>query len=356
MESIEIIKTLSEAFGVSGHEGPVREAIRSMVTPFADEVFTDRLGNLFALKKGKSDLTLMLDAHMDEVGLVVSHIDERGFLRFGTLGGYDERILAGLPVLVATGRGSYRKGVVGTIPPHVLSAADREKPVRARDLFIDVGAGSAEDVDALDIRVGDPAVPFHPFEVVSENLLMGKAFDDRVGCALLVETLCGMEGSEFPVNVVFSFTISEEVGTRGAGPAAYRVKPDLALAVECTTAADTPGVSPESQPARQGGGPAITVVDRSVIVNRSLVEAIETVARESGLPCQIKKPLFGGTNAGPIHQSGTGVPVGVISVPCRYIHAPCQMLRLPDYLHTRRLLAAVAQDPRRLLAAVGNTA
>jgi len=350
--SIELLETLSEALGVSGHEQPVRQMIRALVEPLCDEVFTDSLGNLFAVRRGSGDRTLMLDAHMDEVGLVISHVDAAGFLRFGLLGGYDERILAGMPVWVRTGEGVQRRGVVGTLPPHVLSAADREKPIRANELYIDVGARSVEEVEVLGIRVGDPAVPSCGFRVVSEDLVMGKAFDDRAGCALLIELLQGLQGRDVPVNLVFSFTVFEEVGTRGAGPAAYRVKPDLALAVECTTATDTPGVEPERQPAWQGGGPAITVADKSVVVNRSLVQAFETMAREEDIPYQIKKPLFGGTNAGAIHQSRAGVPTGVISVPCRYLHTPCQLLRLSDYTQTRSLLAALIRGPDALFDAI----
>jgi len=351
MDTIDLIRTLSEAFGVSGHEAPVREKIRTLVAPLADEVFADRLGNLFAIRKGRSERTLMVDAHMDEVGLVVTHVDEKGFLRFGLLGGYDERILPGLPVIVAASDGEYRKGVIGTVPPHMLSPTDREKPVRVNDLFIDVGARSADDVSALGIRVGDPAVPAHPFERLSDDVIMGRAFDDRAGCALLVEALKGLRDKDPADTIVFSFTVHEEVGGRGAGPAAYSINPDLAIAVEGTMAGDTPGVPEERQPTRQGSGPAITVADRSVIVNRELIRAIENRARSAGLPYQFKKPLVGGTNAGPIHQVRAGIPTAIISVPCRYIHAPCQLLLMSDYLNTRALLSAMLGETASLFLA-----
>lgn len=353
METITLLQDLSNAFGVSGFEDEVREVIRRMIQPYVDEIRTDTLGNLIATRRGDPAVRphkLMFDAHMDEIGLMVSYVEENGFLRFVPLGGWDPRILPSHSVTIFTRKGKKLKGVIGSTPPHILRPEDREKPFRIEDLFIDVGGSSKKEVRKMGIEIGDPAVPSYPFEVLNppssplhkgENrgiIVMGKALDDRAGCAVLVKTLMELKSSEGrDVTLISNFSTGEEIGGRGARTAAYQIEPDLAIAFEGTIGADIPGIPPQRQPVGLGKGPAITVADQSIVVNRRLVKALETVAEKLKISYQYKLPSFGGTDAGVIHTTKGGVLSGVISVPCRYIHSPFGIMRLDDFENTVKL-------------------
>lgn len=341
MEPIDILSQLSDAFGVSGFEDEVREEITALISPYVDELRTDTLGNLLATRKGKGDFTLMLDAHMDEVGFIVKWIEDSGYLRFAPLGGWDPRIIPGHRIELSTRSGEKRCGVIGSAPPHILSEEERKRPIAIDDMFIDVGAASQQDVVDMGIRIGDPLTIHYPFTEISDGYVTGKAFDDRAGCALMIETARRLAGQDIDIDIVFAFVIGEEVGLRGARTASYQIKPDLAIALEGTIGADMPGVPAGSQPVRLGRGPAITVADRSIIVSRKLIEALEQVADEQAIPYQYKLPTYGGTDAGAIHLSREGVLTGVVSVPCRFIHSPTSTMRLNDFENTVRLLMSV---------------
>lgn len=349
-DSVQVLETLSTAFGVSGFEDDVRDVISQFVKPLVDAVHTDPLGNLIVTRKGKSDFTLMLDAHMDEVGLIISYIEEKGFLRFATVGGWDVRILPAQVVKVRTREGRLITGVIGSLPPHVLKPEDREKPFKLEDLFIDVGASSADQVQNMGIRIGDPAVPYYPFEQLSDNLLGGKAFDDRAGCAVAIRTLQELQKQSLDLTLVCNFAIGEETGLRGARAAAYRITPSVALALEGTIGADVPGVAPARQPTGLGKGPAITIADSSIIVSRKVVEALEAVAEKLKIPCQYKLPVYGGTDAGAIHTTRGGILSGVLSVPCRYIHSQFSLMRLDDFESTVKLTVGFVRECRELLS------
>lgn len=340
MESIDLLGELSDAFGVSGFEDEVRERITDLVSPYVDEVKTDTLGNLFATRTGKEEFTLMLDAHMDEVGFMVKWIDEKGYLRFALLGGWDERIIPSHRVEILTRSGEKRYGVIGSAPPHILKEEERKRPIPLEGMFIDVGASSRQEAVDMGINIGDPLTIHYPFTELYSGYVTGKAFDDRVGCAVMIETARRLAKRDLKVNLVLSFVIGEEVGLRGARTAAYQIDPDLALALEGTIGADMPGIPEESQPVRLGRGPAITVADRSIIVSRRMVEALEqaAVTEEATIPYQYKLPTYGGTDAGAIHLSRAGVLSGVVSVPCRFIHSPTSTLRLNDLENTIRLV------------------
>jgi len=341
MELIDLLRELSDAFGVSGFEDEVRERITDLVSPYVDEVKTDTLGNLFATRTGKEDFTLMLDAHMDEVGFMVKWIDEKGYLRFAPLGGWDERIIPSHRVEILTRSGEKRYGVIGSAPPHILKEEERKQPIPLEKMFIDVGASSRQEAVDMGINIGDPLTIHYPFTELCSGYVTGKAFDDRVGCAVMIETARRLAKRDLKVKTVLSFVIGEEVGLRGARTAAYQIDPDLALALEGTIGADMPGIPEENQPVRLGRGPAITVADRSIIVSRRMVEALEqaAVTEEATIPYQYKLPTYGGTDAGAIHLSRAGVLTGVVSVPCRFIHSPTSTLRLNDLENTIRLVA-----------------
>lgn len=333
MQTVDLLRELSNAFGVSGFEDEVRDLIRSLVAPHVDEIKTDTLGNLFAILKSSNPdaKTLMLDAHMDEIGFIVKWIEKDGFLRFSPIGGWDPRIVPGHRVEIQTRSGRIQAGVIGTAPPHILSPEERKAPLPLEKMFIDVGATSVEEAQEMGLRIGDPLTIHYPFMELKEGYVTGKAFDDRAGCAVLIETAERIAGQDLGVNVVFAFVFGEEVGLRGARTAAFQIEPDLAIAVEGTIGADMPGVPDHSQPVRLGCGPAISVADRSIVVTRKVLHAMESIADTAGIPYQYKLPTYGGTDAGAIHLSRGGVLAGIVSVPCRYIHSPISTLRLSDF-------------------------
>jgi endoglucanase len=348
--SVQLLEKLSTAFGVSGFEDDVRHVIAQQVKPLVDEVRVDPLGNLIATRTGTSDFTLMLDAHMDEVGLIISYIEEKGFLRFALLGGWDVRILPAQVVKIRTRAGKLITGVIGSVPPHVLKPEDREKPFKLEDLFIDVGAASAEDVQKMGIRIGDPAVPYYPFEQLSDTVVGGKAFDDRAGCAVAIRALQELQKETLDLTLVCNFAIGEETGLRGARAAAYSINPTVALALEGTIGADVPGVAPARQPTTLGKGPAITIADSSLVTSRRVVEALEKVAEQLKISYQYKLPIYGGTDAGAIHTTRGGILSGVLSVPCRYIHSQFSLLRLDDFESTVKLTVGFVRECRGLLS------
>jgi endoglucanase len=351
METIDRLQMLSDAFGVSGFEDEVRDLVVSMVSPYVDEVRTDALGNVVAVRKASRDdaPTLMLDAHMDEVGFIVKWIENDGYLRFAPIGGWDDRIVPGHRVIIQTRAGTYRTGVIGTTPPHILSPEERRAPIPMEKMFIDIGATSVDEARAMGIRIGDPSTIHYPFAELCDGYVTGKAFDDRAGCAVLLETAEQTAAESLDVHVAFAFVFGEEVGLRGARTAAFHIEPDLAIAVEGTIGADMPGVPENSQPVRLGQGPAISVADRSIVVSRKVLTAMESIADEAGIPYQYKLPTYGGTDAGAIHLSRGGVLAGIVSVPCRYIHSPISTLRVDDFEQTSRY---VTQLVRRLPGAV----
>jgi len=338
-----LLKELSEAFGVSGDEGGVRELILKAIEDLVDEYHIDALGNLIALKRGDgkahrkvSDSSVrrkvMVAAHMDEVGLMIMHVEEKGSLRFRPVGGIDPRVLLAKKVLIGDDK---VPGVIGVKPIHLLEPKAREQIVRVKDMSIDIGATSKEEAERL-VKLGDYAAFDTSFSELGGALraVKGKAFDDRAGCAVLIELL----REDYPFDLYAAFTTQEEVGLRGARVAAYSIAPDIAFALEGTICDDTPKKRDISPTTRVGAGPAITVMDGSVIADRRLVELLTDTAERNGIPYQFKQPGLGGTDAGVIHLSREGVPSVVVSVPSRYIHSAVSLLSLNDLDNTVRLM------------------
>jgi tetrahedral aminopeptidase len=256
VDSFELLRDLSERFGVAGFEGEVRERLAELVGPHVDEVRVDPLGNLIA-ERGGGGPRLMLDAHMDEIGFMVSYVEEGGWLRVVPIGGWDERIVPAHALTILADGGDKVRGIVGTLPPHLLKQADREKPLLLEDAFVDVGAESRAEVEELGIRIGSPAVIAYPFARLNGGATVaGKALDDRAGCTVLVKTLEALAGETLGVTLFANFAVGEEVGLRGARTAAAQIAPDIALALEGTVAADVPGAAPARPPPRPRGGPA----------------------------------------------------------------------------------------------------
>jgi tetrahedral aminopeptidase len=337
---LEILRDLSNAFGPSGHEEDVRAYIADLIKPFVDEVRVDALGNLIALRKGKSLKKLMLDAHYDEVGIMVRHIDDNGFLRFAKIGGWDDRIFAGHRVKLRTRNGAFYHGVIGMSPPHVLTEEQRSKAIKAEDYFLDVGALSAEDAAERGISVGDVGVLDYPFMEIAPDHFVGKAFDDRAGCLLLIQALKALSDGtvKTPLTVYANFATSEELGLRGAHVAAFGIDPDVAIALEGTIGSDFPGVAAEKRPCILRKGPVITLIDNTIMVPRKMSQFLMDCAARKKIEYQFKMPAYGGTDAGAIHQTRSGVLAGVLAVACRYIHSPNGIIYWPDIENSEKLL------------------
>jgi putative aminopeptidase FrvX len=345
MKLVDVLEKLSNANGVTGREGEVRELMKKYLKPYVDEAREDRLGNLIAFKKGNKDApTVMLAAHMDEVGLMIKNIKKRGFLQFAEVGGIDDRLLLAQKVVVHTDKGPLN-GVVGSKPPHIQTEEERKKVIDADRLFIDVGAKDKEEAEKMGVQVGDVVSFDTKFVRISEKVVLGKALDDRVGCAMMIEALSRLQ--KVDCNVYAVGTIQEEVGLRGATIAAFQVAPDVAIVLESTVAGDMPGVEEGKAPAKMGEGPVLTVADAGLIAHPKVLRLLIDSAKENKIPYQLETGIRGSTDAARISLSREGVPSGVISVAARYIHSPAAILNLEDVEKAVELaVAAVEKVPK----------
>ena len=338
----DVLARLSNEVGVSGRERAVRKLIRELIAGLAlDHVEVDALGNLSVFKAGTGPeprLRVMLAAHMDEVGLMITRIDKSGLLHFHIVGGVEERLLAGKRVVIGDEK---VPGVIGAPVPHLQSAEQARKAITAADLLVDIGANSDKEAEAK-VKVGDYGTFATSFTLLGDDpawpAVRGKALDDRVGCTALVGLLAG----SYPVDVVGVFTVQEEVGLRGAGVASYRLQPDAAIVLEGTICDDAPRPPDEDETpvTRLGDGPALTIMDRSFVAHPGLLALLRESATAEGLAIQYKAPLLGGTDAGSLHTARGGVPTAVVAVPCRYIHGPAAILNLDDLTCTVSLVGA----------------
>ena len=323
--NFSILKTLTQLPGISGREEQVRHYLEKLLTPYADSVRTDVLGNLIVTKKGTSNKSLLLCAHMDEVGLMVNFIEDSGFLRFVTVGGIDPRTLLAQRVRVQTKNGPLL-GIIGTKPAHITTEADRAKAVPLKELFIDVGL-PAGDVKKQ-VRVGDFAVLDRPYEEFGRGLICAKAIDNRGGAFILAEVLKNLQHPFYTVHAVF--TVQEEVGVRGATTAAYGLDADVCLCLDTTGAADIPGVSPRDYIVRVGGGVGISALDARTITPQALFEALTQICEQEHIPYQVRIAQRGGNDAGAVHLSKTGVPCCALSLPTRNIHSNVEVCAKQD--------------------------
>jgi len=327
----ELLKTLVEIPAPSGYESQVRNQIREWIEPLVDEIRVDPLGNLVAVRKQADAPRLMLVAHMDEIGLMVTHVDQQGFARFVALGGV-------MPIHCVGGRVRFLNGVQGVIGVEKNPTSSEIPPLEK--MFIDVGASSAEDCP---IHIGDVAVFDRSFVDLGKRVV-SKAMDDRVGVAVLIEALRRIEKSVFEIYFVFS--VQEEVGVRGATVAAFGVEPDLGLAIDVTATGDTP--KGHRMEVRLGKGPAIKIRDAGMLADPRLIQWMVQTAEKARIPYQREILEFGGTDARAIQLSRSGVPAGVLSIPCRYVHAPSEMVDMEDVENAVKLLINLLQTAPRL--------
>ena len=342
-EFLENLKALCALDGVSGDEDRVRDFIRRQAEPWAETVRTDALGNLIVHKRGRKPAgnKLLLCAHMDEVGLIVTRATEDGFLRFDFVGGVDRRVALGKPVVLGPNK---IPGVIGMKAIHMLSAEERKKVPKTEALYLDIGAADKEEalskvpLGTYGAFVGEP-------EELGDGLLKAKAVDDRVGCAILLELL----KEDLPLDVTFAFTAQEEVGTRGAFGAAFSVTPEVALVLETTTAADLPGVEGARRVCAPGRGPVISYMDGGTIYDRSLFETLRRLAEERQIPWQVKEYIAGGNDARTIQRSKAGVRVAALSAAVRYLHAPASVGSLSDFEDMLKLTRAFLEHASQIL-------
>lgn len=328
------ITKLAPLYGPSGHEDTVRDALIDIVRPLCDDFYVDALGNLIARCGGNGDAgakRIMIAAHMDEIGLIVTHIDEDGFLRFAPIGGVSPHTLLGQQVVFAT-------GLIGAIGSEKL---DHIKDLKMDSLFIDIGARSRDEAKQQ-VDVGSAATYVRTVARSGERLI-GKALDDRVGVAVALETMHQLQGHASQHDVYFVFSVQEEVGLRGARTAAYGIEPDIGIALDVTATGDTPKSMHLQM--KLGDGTAIKVKDVSLITHPRLRQRLIDVAEEHNIKYQMEVLPYGGTDAGAIHLTKSGVPSAVLSVPTRYVHTPAEMVDLDDVVATGALLTAFLHGP-----------
>lgn len=320
-----MIKTLCELFGPSGYEDPVAAKIASFL-PDSVSFFTDRIGNAYAIKEPSGDEkgTIMLCAHMDEVGLIISSIYPDGALGFQSVGGIVPTCLLGKRVSIGT---NGVLGVIGSVPIHLLSKEEKEREIPISKMYIDIGAANAEEAAKL-VSLGDYAV-FDTAFSETEAIFCGKALDDRLGCAAIIEVMKSYQPEHF--RLVGCFTVQEETGIRGAKVAAEKIKPNLSLVFETTTCNDLPNVLSQQCVTKMGEGIALSVADAYTIYPHRLRERLVSLAEKNNISYQIKNQTFGGNDCGNISIANGGIPVAVLSVPCRYLHTPVSFASRSDY-------------------------
>ncbi len=330
-----MLKKLTEAFGVSGCETEVRDIIIEEIKKNGAELSIDNMGNLVAFKKAKKEnaKTVLLSAHMDEVGFIVTDITEDGYLKFETVGGIDARILISKRVRV-----NGKCGVIGLKPVHLTSKEERKKIPKANELFVDIGANDREDAESVASK-GD-YFGFDSEYIEFGEMIKAKALDDRLGCAIMIDLI----KKEWDVNLVCAFSVQEEVGLRGAKIAAKGIKPDFALVIEGTTCNDLPNVPKNLRVTKSGDGAAISVLDLASKADRDVCDMLIKAAEKRNIPWQYKASTAGGNDAGSVSLLDGGIKTASISVPCRYIHSPVSAMNKADFESCKGIVEGFLED------------
>lgn len=340
---LDLMKKLSDLSGISGFEDEVRDFIKDELKDVVDEIEKDNLGNLIALKKGEENSpVLMLAAHMDEIGLMVRYIDENGYLKFSKIGGINDQMILN-QVVEVKGKNGLVTGVIGSKPPHRMKAEDKKKVTEFEDMFIDIGAFSKEEAEEM-VSVGDPITFVNHFTEFPNDLISGKALDNRIGCLVMIEVLKRINTK---ANVYGVATVQEEVGLKGAKTSAFKINPDLALALDVTISGDHPGIKEDEAPVKIGSGPAIALIDasgRGIITPSKIKDLLIDTAEKNEIPYQVEVSDGGTTDATAIHLTREGILTGVISVPTRYIHTTVSVASIKDIEETINLIVKAIES------------
>lgn len=332
-----LLKELTEAKGISGNEKEVRGIMKREMEQLNVEISYDNIGSIIAKKVGdEQGPRIMISGHMDEIGLMVTKITDDGYLKFQTIGGWWSQVMLAQQYDVVTREGKSYRAVMGSKPPHLLKDEERKNPVRIEDMFLDLGVKNKEEVEQLGIRIGDMVTPVLDFQVMANpDYLLAKAFDDRIGCAAVLEVLKNLNSEKHP-NILFGVgTVQEEVGLRGAKTASYICNPDIAIAVDVGIAQDTPGLSGN---AKMGEGPLLLIYDGGLVGHKELRDFVIQVAEENNIPYQYDYLARGGTDAGQMHLAQNGAPALSLCIASRYIHSHTSMISRKDYQNTVKLL------------------
>lgn len=332
----KLLEKLCMLCGISGDENKVRDFIISQIKGSGAKIDIDPMGNLIVFKKGKitPKKRLLLSAHMDEVGFMVTYITDDGFIKFNEVGGIDRRVVLGKAVTIGDNN---INGVVSVKPIHLTSSEERDKIPDFSEMYIDIGASSKKEAEKV-VSLGD-SICFAPIFKWENDVIMGKALDDRAGCFILME----MINSDLPYDMCFSFVVQEEVGLRGSKCAAFTVEPDYAIVVEATTAADVPKVASSKTVCTVGDGAVISVMDKRTIYNKDLVKMALKAAEAKGVKAQLKKAVAGGNDAGAIHCSKGGVKTAAVSLPCRYLHSNCGLISEKDLVSVMETVKGLSE-------------
>ena len=338
--NIPLLKILSETPGAPGFEDKIRDVIVNEITPFVDSLYVDNMGNVTAFRKGATPNKLMLAAHMDEIGFIVTHIDENGFLKFAPLGGFDPKTLTAQRVIVHGKKDVI--GVMGSKPIHVMSPEEREKKVKLTDYFIDLGL-SKEAVEEI-IEIGTPITRERELIEMGE-CVNGKSLDNRISVFVLIEAIKSIHKSQLPFDTYFVFTVQEEVGLRGAQVATLEIQPDIAIAIDTTIAFDLPGSTPGEQVTKLGKGPAIKIMDASVVCHPKLVAFMKQTAVANEIPWQAEVLQAGGTDTAMLQKMvAGGAKAGAVSIPTRHLHQVIESAHKQDVKQAIVLLSKIIES------------
>lgn len=345
-ESKALLKSLTDVNGISGHEMQVKSLMKDYLTPVSDEIVEDRLGGIFGKKNATHGTkSLMISGHLDEIGFIVTQIDEQGYIYFTPIGGWWNQVMLSQKVTITTENGKEIRGIIGSKPPHALSPEERKKPVDIKNMYIDIGVGSKEEAKEAGIELGNMITPYSEFEsLANDKYLTAKAFDNRYGCALAVDVLQQLKDENIDINLYAGATVQEEVGLRGAKVAANLIKPDLAIAVDVGVAYDVPGMTSEKNEGKLGDGPLAILMDATSIAHDGLRKHIKDVAEHHNIPVQWATTPGGGTDAGSIHVANEGIPTITIGVPLRYMHSNVSVLNIDDYTNSVHLITEIVRS------------
>jgi putative aminopeptidase FrvX len=340
-DTLQLFKFLTELQGASGFEHEVRHFMRKEIQQYTNEIVQDRLGSIFGVKRGnEGDPTVMVAGHMDEVGFMVTQITDNGMLRFQPLGGWWNQVLLAQRVQIMTDNGPVI-GVIGSIPPHLLSDELRAKPMDIKNMLIDIGADHKENALEIGIRPGQQIVPICPFTpMANEKKILAKAWDNRYGCGLAIELLKEVQHETLPNTLYSGATVQEEVGLRGAKTAANMIKPDIFYALDASPANDMSGAKNEF--GQLGKGVLLRILDRTMVTHKGLRDFVLDTAESNDIPYQYFVSQ-GGTDAGSVHVSNDGVPSTVIGICSRYIHTSASIIHVDDYLAAKELLVKLVK-------------